>query len=96
MTSKVKTIGLLFTTTIQDANSPDFGIGQFELPITIPEGPFLADTDKLNMVKRTIANHLASAVMDTQVPPEMWSVRLTDEFANAFAIPKEFKCRPPK
>ena len=86
MTESMK-VATLRTRELQDHAALVTTIGQFELDVTIPRGHFLRAGDKSGMVKSYIARHLASAIMDTQVPSEYWVCFLEPEIARELNIP---------
>lgn len=65
-------LGILQTLTIQDHNAEGFDVGEFVLPVTIPAHILHTSADKSGIIKSTIAQHLASAIKDTEVPSHLW------------------------
>lgn len=65
-------LGVLRTRPIQDHNSPNKEIGQFELEVRTALKPMLTSGDVRGYMVQQISIYLASAVRDTQVPTEYW------------------------
>lgn len=86
-------IGYLATRPLQDHAADGEEIGYFELDVDIPRAQFFASGDKAGLAKKTIATHLASAMMDTQVPQNYWAFWPSREFRKEFNWPEvmEFK-----
>jgi len=90
-------IATLFTNPMEEDSPRDHvnhPVGIFTLPIKIAEKAFLQSPAKKDFVKSTISAHLASAIMDTEVPIEYWNVELHIEIAKEFNLPQAFSCDP--
>lgn len=84
-------IGKLETHVLQDhrgVEGKQGGLGNYELQVKIPSTTFNGAHDKKAIVKQTIAAHLASAVEDTEVPPEHWRLTFNPIFAREFNWPE--------
>lgn len=79
-------IGHLFTKYIEDHDAKE--TGSFELAINIPDKMFNESGDKFGLWKHTVAQHLASAILDTKVPKEYWYIRVPIAFQGAFNLPE--------
>ena len=79
-------VGHLFTRPIEDHRIGE--TGDFELAITLPDKMFEESGDKFGLWKHTVAQHLASAILDTQVPKEYWFLRVPIVFQKAFNLPE--------
>jgi len=79
-------VGHLFTKYIEDHDEKE--TGSFELAIEIPDHIFDPSGDKFGLWKKTVATHLASAILDTKVPKEYWHVRVPLKFQTAFNLPE--------
>lgn len=79
-------IGQLFTPPIQDHAAQDFEIGNFEVEVRLEIGRLTADSDKLGLIKKTIGQHLAVAMMSTQVPAEMWRFQPSERAKKDFNL----------
>jgi len=90
MSTSTLTIGMIFTSPLQDHESPVESIGAFELPVTVSQQIFLNSGDKLGYVRTCLAHHLASAIYDTKVPVEYWKCKLTPDIAREFNLPTTF------
>tara|TARA_R110000868_G_scaffold307378_2_gene568838 strand:+ start:2667 stop:2963 length:297 start_codon:yes stop_codon:yes gene_type:complete len=83
-------IGKLSTVPLQDHDSPDKEVGQFEMPVDLGKAMFLRQGDKSGYVKNMIAHHLASAIESTRVPAEYWQFHMVDSVAKEFNFPSHF------
>jgi hypothetical protein len=88
-------LGRIFTIPLQDHDG-DKSIGEFELQVSCNEQFFLTSGDKAGFVKNQFAHHLASASMDTKVPPEYWRGEILPLVARHCSLPQSlsFKVRP--
>jgi hypothetical protein len=84
------TLGMIFTEVLQDHKAGEESIGQFELPVTIAQKHFMQSGDKLGLTKNCIAQHLASAMLDTKVPLHHWRCKVIPEVSREFNIPATF------
>lgn len=80
-------IGQLFTPPIQDHSADDFEIGNFEVDVRIEVGRLWADSDKPGLVRKTVGQYLARAILSTQVPTEMWRFQPSEQAKKDFNLP---------
>lgn len=81
-------IGTLATRPLQDHAKSGREIGYFELEVYIPRHTFLESGAKKSLASKTIGQHLASAVIDTEAPKEFWSFFPSNEFRKEFGWPE--------
>lgn len=81
-------LGQLTTIPIEDHAAEQTEIGQFTLEVNLPEKAFLQSRDKPGLVKSTIAQHLASAIMDTEVPKDYWAFQAAPVLRKEFNFPQ--------
>lgn len=79
-------VGHLFTKSLEDHEAKE--TGSFELALNIPDRIFEESGDKFALWKHTVAQHLASAILDTEVPKEYWYIRVPITFQTAFNLPE--------
>ncbi len=79
-------IGHLFTKYLENHEAKE--TGSFELAVELPDYIFNTSGDKFGLWKRTVAQHLASAIKDTEVPKEYWYLRVPITFQTAFNLPE--------
>jgi hypothetical protein len=87
-------IGKLTTDVLQDhqgAFDKAGAIGEFNLDVKIPSHVFNAASDKKAITRSTIAQHLASACADTEVPAEIWVFQPTPQFQKMFGWPEAMR-----
>lgn len=78
-------LATLYTRILEDPDSKE--IGNFTLEVRVSLAIFMASGDKVGMAKSAIAAHLASAVLDTQVPQEYWMCNVNPEYAGRLNLP---------
>ena len=81
-------IGTLFTPPVQDhSNDSVMDIGNFEQEVCLDIARLLTDADKPGLVRKTIGQHLASAILATEVPHEMWRFQPSEDAKKDFNLP---------
>ena len=79
-------LGVLYTRPLQEPESLE--IGEFFLDVELDERFFFADSDKPGLVRRTVAQHFASAVKSSEVPTEYWYFASSTWLQKHFNFPK--------
>lgn len=80
-------IATLFTRVLEDHETKEGG--NFTLDVNIPISGFMASTAKQLYVQHEISRHLASAILDTQVPVEYWMCNINPEYAAKLNLPPQ-------
>lgn len=84
--SKTYFIGTLFTPPIQDHDAEEFEIGAFEQEVRLDIDKLLASGDKPGLVRKTIGRYLASAMIHTQSPRDMWRFQPSEQAKKDFNL----------
>lgn len=79
-------LGTLRTRIIEDHSIEEGGF--FELEVTIDEGLMQRSGDVKSFAYKTIANFLASAVLDTHVPRDLWTFEFEERPRRRYGFPE--------
>lgn len=83
----------LETQVLQDHKADQTEIGGFELDVKLPVGVWNAEPNKWLRWKHEVSRHLASAIIDTEVPAEYWFCQPPLEMQKAFGLPESMQMK---